>query len=386
MDSRRHATAREPQERLESGKHGGRPWRGRMLAAGIVVFFAAAAAALGQPGQSTGQEERDQPSQVQPEPPQPGPEQQFRERFEQQRRELIQRQEELGRMAQETEEQLRQSRRDRQEQSRQLEGQLDEIRGQMRQIDQELAELHRREVAERTRILVDQLRDHQEQAQRIERELRGLRQAGERQRRGPDENMRPAPGPRMREREERQEDLGRPPEGGANESPAPRPQGVARGPLQELRQGQDALQAEMQRLKQQVQGACAASEQQQAQDRADREERGELPRQMEMLRDRTNRLEGELNASNERNRVHAEGSNNAARDLRATIELMQQRMARLERERLERQEVCAAETKELCARVDKVQEELTQTHALLDSMISEANRSTVGSAGYAWGW
>ena len=378
MDARRHATAREKQEGTQSKRHRGWPQRGRMLAVGIVVFFTAAATALGQPARSDDQENREQPTQVQPEPPQPGPEQQLRERFEQQRRELVQRQEELGRAAQETEEQLRQSRRGWQEQSRDLEGRLDEIRGQMRQTYQELSDLHRREVAERTRILVDQLRDHQEQVQRIERQLNELRQSGERQMRGPEEQARPGLEPRLRIREERREEVIRRPERDADEPRVPQPQ--------ELRQGQDALRAEMQRLKQQVQGTREALEQRQAQDRAAGEERGALLRQMEMLRDRTNHLEQALDASNERQRAQAEGTKSAVRDVRATIERMQEGMARLERERLERQEVCAVEMKGLCTRVDKLQEELTQTHALLDSVLSQTGRSTVGSAGYSWGW
>jgi len=349
-----------------------------MLAVGIVVFFTAATTALGQPARSDDQENREQPTQVPPEPPQPGSEQQLRERFEQQRRELVQRQEELGRAAQETEEQLRQSRRGWQEQSRQLEGRLDEIRGQMRQTDQELAELHRREVAERTRVLVDQLRDHQEQVQRIERQLNELRQTGERQVRGPEEQARPGLEPRLRIREERREEVIRRPERDADKPRVPQPQ--------ELRQGQDALRAEMQRLKQQVQGTREALEQRQAQDRAAGEERGALLRQMEMLRDRTNHLEQALDVSNKRHGAQADGSRNAVRDVRATLEQMQERMARLEREGLERQEICAAEMKGLCSRVDSLQEELTQTHALLDSVLCQTGRSTVGSAGYAWGW
>ena len=386
MDARGHTAARETQERPQFKKHGGWPRQGTMFAAGTVMFFAAVATAPGQPAQSAEQHNREQPAQARPEPPQPGPEQQIRDRFEQQRRELVQRQEELGRAARETEEQLQQSRRSSQEQSRELEGQLDEIRGQMRQTDQELAELHRREVAERTRLLMDQLRDHQEQSQRIERELNELRQTDERQMRGPEEQGRPSLEPRLRIREERREEMIQRPGRRANESPASRPPDGARGQSPELRQGQDALRAEMQRLKQQVQSAREALEQRQAQDRAAGAERSELLRQMEMLRDRTNRLEQELGASNERNRALAEGSKNAMRDARAIIEQMQQGMARLERERLERQEVCEAEMKGLCSRVDKLQGELTQTHALLNSMLSQTGRSAVGSAGYAWGW
>jgi uncharacterized phage infection (PIP) family protein YhgE len=303
-----------------------------MLAPGIVMLFMLAATALGQPAQSTDQAKPEQPPQAQPESPQPVPEQgqeeQFRERFERQRQELMQRREQLEQTVQDVEEQVRQSQQALSEQSRQLEQRLDELHSQIRQTDYELAELHRQELAERTRDLVGQLRDHQEQSRRIERELRELERAGGGQMRGP-------------ERMDRTQD-------GREEAPRP-----SRAPESDVRRG---------------------------------EERGEVLRQIEVLGQRMNQLEQDLKASSERDRPRVESPGDESRRECTPPKQARRTLASVECDTCVRQNGLATDVGELRTRMDTLQQNLTQTNALLNSMLSQAGRSTVGSAGYCWGW
>jgi len=330
MNGRRHATTRETHDKPQADMHRTSPWRSRMFAAGIVILFTVAAAALGQPEQGADREQPEQPPQVQPEPPQPvqPQEQHPSERFERQRQELIQRREQLGQTVQQVEVRLQESQQAWKAQSRQLEQHLDGLHRQIRQTDYELAELHRQELAERTRNLVDQLRDHQEQSQRIEQELRELERAGDGQMRGPERA-----GPARDGREET------PRRGLAPESRMPR-----------------------------------------------REEGGQGLQQIEGLRRRMNRLEQGLKASNERDRPRAESSGDESRREYTPPKQAQRTLAWIERDQLVRLDGLATDVGEIRTRVDTLQQQMSQTNALLNSMLSQAGRSTVGSAGYAYGW
>jgi len=254
--------------------------------------------------------------------------QQIRERFERQRQELVQRREQLAQTVRQAEAQFQQARQAWNEQSRQLEQRLDELHRQIRQTDNELAELHRQELAERTRNLVDQLRNHQEQSRRIEQELRELERAGDGQMRGPE---------RVGPPEDRREE-------------APRPGLAPESRIRPL------------------------------------EERGEVLQQINALGRRMNRLEQELNASQERDRPRLESSGDESRQERTPPRQAQRTITRVERERVVRQDGLAAEVGDLRTRVDAIQQQLSQTNAVLNSVLSQAARSTVGSAGYFCGW
>jgi len=255
-------------------------------------------------------------------------ERQFRERFERQRQELAQRREQLGQTVRQVEAQLRESQRALNEQSRQQEQRLDELHKQIRQTEYEQAELRRQELAERTRYLADQLRNHQEQSRRIEQELRELERAGDGQMRGPERV-----GPAQDRREEA------PRSRAAPESRVPR------------REGRDQA----------------------------------LP-QIEALGRRVNQLERELKASKERDRPRVERSGDESRRERTPPQQAQPTIIQVECEKVVRQDNLAAEVGDLRARMDAIQQQVSQTNAVLNSVLSQAGRSTVGSAGYFSVW
>jgi hypothetical protein len=99
-----------------------------------------------------------------------------------------------------------------------------------------------------------------------------------------------------------------------------------------------------------------------------------------------NQLEQELKASNERDRPRAESPGDESRRECTPPKQAQRTLASVECDKLMRQNGLATDVGELRTRMDTLQQDLTQTHALLNLMLSQTGRSTVGSAGYAWGW
>ncbi len=330
MNGRRHATTRQMNDTLQSDLRGTSPWRSRLFAAGMVTLVTVAAAALGQPAPCTGQGQPEQSPQVRAEPPRPAQqqEQQIRERFERQRLKLTQRRGQLEQTVHQADAKLQESQHAWREQARQLEQRLDELHGQIRQADYELAELHRRELAERTRNLVDQLRDHQEQSRQIERALRELEPVGDGQMHEPQ-----MAGP-------------------AQDRPAEAPRPGAAPESRALRS----------------------------------EEPGQVFQQIAILDRRMNTLEQVLRASDERDRLRAENARDESRREYTTPVQAQRTLAVIECDKVVRLDSLATDVGEIRARVDTLQQQVSQTHALLGSMLSQTGRSTVGSAGYAWGW
>jgi DNA repair exonuclease SbcCD ATPase subunit len=72
--------------------------------------------------------------------------------------------------------------------------------------------------------------------------------------------------------------------------------------------------------------------------------------------------------------------------IRANLTQMQQKLEVLEPMRLEAQSALRAQIEDLRNEVRDLQKGLVQTQALVNSMLCQTGRSTVGSAGYAWGW
>jgi hypothetical protein len=117
------------------------------------------------------------------------------------------------------------------------------------------------------------------------------------------------------------------------------------------------------------------------------EDRGEVLQQINTLRRRMNRLEQEWKVSSERDGPRAESVGEEPRRQRTPPEQTQRLLSpQVERDRPPRQGALAADVDELRACVGVLQEQLTQTQAAVNAMLSQSGRSTVGSAGYTWGW
>jgi hypothetical protein len=114
--------------------------------------------------------------------------------------------------------------------------------------------------------------------------------------------------------------------------------------------------------------------------------RGEVLQQIDALRRRMNRLETGWGGSDGRDRLRAERPEEESHQQQTPPEQAERPLTRVERNKPSRLAGLTADVNALQTQVDAIQQELVQTHALVDSMLSQCGRSTVGSAGYCWGW
>jgi chromosome segregation ATPase len=113
--------------------------------------------------------------------------------------------------------------------------------------------------------------------------------------------------------------------------------------------------------------------------------RAESMRQQEELRNQMRGLEEQLKIATERG-----GTGMAFRreldGLCTDVRRMGQTIGRLERERLDAQAALQGQVQQLEGQVSALGKDLALVQGSLNMLLSQMGRSTVGSAGYPWGW
>lgn len=114
--------------------------------------------------------------------------------------------------------------------------------------------------------------------------------------------------------------------------------------------------------------------------------RTESLRQQEELRNQMRSTEERLKVATERTGTGTEAFRKEFDSLRADLQRMGQTIGRLEREKLDAQAALKGRVWQLESQVSELGKDLTLVQGSLNMLLSQMGRSTVGSAGYPWGW
>jgi chromosome segregation ATPase len=340
---------------------------------------------------------------------------------------LTQQRTELAQTAQQLETQLKQLPLSQEAGRRWLQGEVSRVQGQLHNLDEQLAELRRQRVRadyaatlqsqqqarpgqeqtsppaapapqamQQTADLSAQLKQLQELTLRNQRELEQLQDKG---------------GPRARELEASLEGIRRQvqtieerlrtmerTQAMEKLQAADRQRQILESRVQDLGRRQEELNKSVEKIGQdlrsmqdqmrQTQQARAAGEESArriAQQGAE-QLRAESLRQQEELRNEMRSLEERLKAATERTGTGTETFRKEFDSLRADLQRMSQTIGRLERERLDTQAVLQSRVRQLETQVSELRKDLALVQGTLNMMLSQMGRSTVGSAGYPWGW
>ncbi|MEN6337276.1 MAG: hypothetical protein ABFE01_23725, partial [Phycisphaerales bacterium] len=233
----------------------------------------------------------------------------------------------------------------------------------------------RREIVEtHIRDLENRQRELQRSLEAAEQALRQVQEQG------------PMPARRVETRERPQ------PRTEVRDQPTPR-DGQMREPIRErdgrwnaIQQNLQAMQREIADLQQQVRGTREEIGRQGVEQRGIEQQRAEVLRQQEELRNQARRMEEQLNGLRERAGADAEGYGRAIEDMRNDLQRMGKVLGRVEQERLGAQGDIKNEVQKLRERVYQLRNDLVKMQGAVDMLLSECDRSTVGSAGFVWGW
>ncbi|HSV99577.1 MAG TPA: hypothetical protein VLI39_05350 [Sedimentisphaerales bacterium] len=304
-------------------------------------------------------------------------------------RDLAERLKEFQRQAEQTQDALNRMEDRESQEAGQLREKLDNTRRQIEQTQQEMGNLerevaayeqHRREEARRRREIVDtHIRDLEKRQHDLQQSLEAAEEALRRVReQGPpparEEEVRERL--RLREMEAREREIKE---------------------IREMAREREERWGAMQQSLQAMQGRIAESQHQihalrQELDRRAVEQqelaqqRNELLRQQEELRNHARRMEEQLNVLRERAGNEAAGHGRALDELRNDLQRMGQVLGRVERERADVQTDLKNEVQKLRQQVSELRNELTRTQGVVNMMLNQCDRSTVGSAGRTWGW
>jgi hypothetical protein len=97
-------------------------------------------------------------------------------------------------------------------------------------------------------------------------------------------------------------------------------------------------------------------------------------------------MEEQLSALRERAGTEAAGYGRTIEELRNELQRMGQTLGRVERERLDTQTGLQNDVQRLRQRMFEMRNDLIRMQGAIDTLLTEFGRSTVGSAGYVWGW
>jgi chromosome segregation ATPase len=304
-------------------------------------------------------------------------------------RDLAERLKEFQRQAEQTQDALNRMEDRESQEARQLRETLDNTHEQiqatqeeLKSLEQEVAayEQHKRQEARRRREIVEtHVRDLENRQQELQRSLEAAEEALRRVReQGPpparEEEVRERL--RLREMEAREREMKE---------------------MKEMARERDERWVAMQQSLQAMQGRIAESQHQiqalreeldrrAAEQRELAQQRNDLLRQQEELRNHARRMEEQLNAFRERAGNEAAGHGRALDELRNDLQRMGQVLGRVERERADVQTDLKNEVQKLRQQVSELRNELTRTQGVVNMMLNECDRSTVGSAGRTWGW
>lgn len=114
--------------------------------------------------------------------------------------------------------------------------------------------------------------------------------------------------------------------------------------------------------------------------------RAESMRQQEELRNRVRSLEEQMKVGTERAGIGTAAYRQELDGLRTDLLRMGQTIGRLERERLDTQAALNGRVRQLESQVSELGKDLALVQGSLNMLLSQMGRSTVGSAGYPWGW
>ena len=109
-------------------------------------------------------------------------------------------------------------------------------------------------------------------------------------------------------------------------------------------------------------------------------------RQQEELRNQIRSLEERLKVATEHAGTGTEAFRRELDGLRTDLLRMGQAIERLERERLDAQAALKGQVQQLEGQVSELGKDLSLVQGSLNMLLSQMGRSTVGSAGYPWGW
>jgi hypothetical protein len=110
----------------------------------------------------------------------------------------------------------------------------------------------------------------------------------------------------------------------------------------------------------------------------------EFERQQTEFRTQFQQLQQLYRTAGERGGQSATALREQTRQLQAAVMQIRQRLTQLPS--AEDEEDLADTLDDLQIQVDALQNDMVQTHALVNAMLSQSGRSTVGSAGFTWGW
>jgi chromosome segregation ATPase len=301
---------------------------------------------------------------------------------------LLRRQEELRQRAQELRADLRQAQQQQGPEQDRRQEELDRIEDQMRDVSQELADLQRQR--QRAQYLAAVRAREQEQAMRERARPEGGAEPQVRERRELDERT----AERMRQRQELDrmaqrmqtqfdqlqqqiEEL---------REQAQQQQEQTGNEYQELRQNFGVLRDVMQGVGQQAGATYEDMEKRHAQESAAQKQNEDILRRQQELGARVAELEGQLKAAERRGGNEVTALRDELGRIHADLGQVQQRLGQIDSGKPQPTDDLRGQISSLRDQVRQLQEDVTKMRAVVDAMPSQTGRSTVGSAGYAWGW
>ena len=109
-------------------------------------------------------------------------------------------------------------------------------------------------------------------------------------------------------------------------------------------------------------------------------------RQQEELRAHVHEMTEQRHMLAERMEARLEESDRNMDRVRVDVQRMGQTVGRIEEERIEAERSLRMEVGELGNQVQGIREDQLRMQGALNMLLSQCDRSTVGSAGYNWGW
>jgi chromosome segregation ATPase len=145
------------------------------------------------------------------------------------------------------------------------------------------------------------------------------------------------------------------------------------------------MQDRMQNMEQRARAASEESARSAEQQRRE-QLRSELAQQQENLRREIQSLNEQLRTATERATVGTGALRQEVDRLRTDLQRMGQTVGRIERERLDAQVALEDNVQQLRDHIGDLRGNQMQMQGVLSAMLAQSGRSTVGSAGYTWGW
>lgn len=158
------------------------------------------------------------------------------------------------------------------------------------------------------------------------------------------------------------------------------------GQLQALAVEMGTIGNQMHAMAQQLQAESKASSTGRQERQTIEERQAEQMRRLEELRDQLRRLQEQLTPLVQRIGPERELFNQRLDRLNAEVGQVRETLDRIERERLGAQTDLRAEVQQLREQLNDVRANVMRIQGTLSVMLAQTGRSTVGSAGYTWGW